>query len=730
MKIILVSLGVTLASTPMAWGQQRLRVSVQDATTGKPLLGATVRLLPGNTGTATDLGGNVALPLPAPGRYALTSSFIGYQSRTDSLTLPVSGDTLTVRLLPVEGELLEEVVVSSTRSNRSIDDIPTRIEAITGEELEEKANMRPGDIRMQLNESTGIQVQQASPVSASATIRIQGLDGRYTQLLQDGFPLYAGFAAGLSILQIPPLNLRQVEVIKGSASTLYGGGAIAGLVNLITKRPSEKPELSFLANGTTAGGLDLSGFWGQKGEKVGVTLFAARNTQKAYDPGQTGFSAVPRYQRYTLNPKLYFYLNPTTTLTVGGMGNWENRIGGDMQVLDGQADATHRYFERNQSDRLASQVQFDKRFTRSVLTLKNSVSYFNRVLTQPDYRFAGHQLASFTEASYTHTGERAEWIGGGNLWTEQFTENGAALGRNYRYVTTGAFLQNNFKATDWLTLETGLRGDYHNRFGLFVLPRISALVRFSPHLTSRLGGGLGYKAPTIFTEDAESLGFRNVLPIESATAQAETSQGGNFDVNYRATLFEVLDVSVNQLFFYTRLNHALVLDVPAIITPGPSSGGYQFANANGPIVSQGLETNVRVGYEHVQLYVGYSLVDTQRRYAGEDYNSPIPLTAKHRVNLVGVYELEGKLRVGLEAYYIGRKPLSTGETSRAYWLLGLMGERRWQHFSLFANVENLLNIRQDRYQAVVLPPVARPSFREVWAPLDGTVVNGGFKLFW
>jgi hypothetical protein len=80
MKIILVSLGVTLASTPMVWGQQRLRVSVQDATTGKPLLGATVRLLPGTTGATTDLGGNVALPLPAPSRYALTSSFIGYQS--------------------------------------------------------------------------------------------------------------------------------------------------------------------------------------------------------------------------------------------------------------------------------------------------------------------------------------------------------------------------------------------------------------------------------------------------------------------------------------------------------------------------------------------------------------------------------------------------------------------------------------------------------------------------
>ena len=733
MKYLIVSLWLTLSTIPIAWGQSSLRVLIQDAQTGKPLIGATALLNPGQLGAVSDTFGQLLLTVPMASRYALTCSMVGYRSKTDSLTLSVAGDSLTVQLMPEEEEL-EEVVVTSTRSNRSIDDIPTRIEVITGEELEEKANMRPGDIRMQLNESTGIQVQQTSPVSANANIRIQGLDGRYTQILQDGLPLYSGFAAGLSILQIPPLNLRQVEVIKGSASTLYGGGAIAGLVNLITKRPTAERELSFMLNGTTAQGLDLSGFWGQKWEKVGVTMFAARNTQRQYDPGKTGFSVLPNYERYTVNPRLYFYLNPTATLTVGAMGNWENRIGGDMQVLNGLADNTHRYFERNRSDRVASQLQFDKRFERSVLTLKNSVSYFNRIITQPDYRFAGYQVASFTEASYTHTGTRSEWIGGGNLWTEQFTEDEAgpgpsSRGRNYQYVTVGAFAQNNYTVRPWLTLETGLRGDYHNRFGFFALPRASALFKLSDKLTSRLGGGLGYKAPTIFTEDAESVAFRNVRPIDPATAKAETSIGGNFDVNYRITLFDVIDVSINQLFFYTRLDHALVLDIPAIITPGPNAAVYQFTNANGPIDSRGLETNLRLGYEAFKLYAGYSLVDTRRRYSGAEYNSAIPLTAKHRVNLVAVYELEGKFRLGLESYYIGPKPLSTGETSRSYWLMGIMGERRWKHFSVFANVENILDVRQDRYQTVILPPVDRPSFREVWAPLEGFVANGGLKLF-
>lgn len=99
--------------------------------------------------------------------------------------------------------------------------------------------MKPGDIRMLLNESTGIITQQTSATSGNASIRIQGLDGRYTQILKMD-SRFAGAASGLGLLQTPPLDLKQVEIIKGSTSTLYGGGAIAGLINLISKLPKRK----------------------------------------------------------------------------------------------------------------------------------------------------------------------------------------------------------------------------------------------------------------------------------------------------------------------------------------------------------------------------------------------------------------------------------------------------------------------------------------------------------
>src|SRR5579859_1233860 len=207
-----------------------------------------------------------------------------------ALCLSMTGmaqDSLSVRdSLKHEPALIEktmnEVIITSTRSNRTFQNIPTRVEFINGEELDEKGNMKPGDIRMMLNESTGIQTQQVSATSANSSIRIQGLDGRYTQLLKDGFPLYAGFSGGLGLLQTPPLDLKQVEIIKGASSTLYGGGAIAGMINLVSKLPAPERELRFLFNGTSAGGLDINGYYGQQYGKAGITLYASQNSSRAY----------------------------------------------------------------------------------------------------------------------------------------------------------------------------------------------------------------------------------------------------------------------------------------------------------------------------------------------------------------------------------------------------------------------------------------------------------------
>ena len=634
----------------------------------------------------------------------------------------------TVRTLPdttskTMSEDLEEVQVSTTRSSRSIRDIPTRLEFIAGEELEEKANMKPGDIRMVLAESTGIQTQQTSATSANASIRIQGLDGRYTQILKDGFPLYSGAASGLGLLQTPPLDLKQVEVIKGSASTLYGGGAIAGLVNLISKTPTTERELRLHLNGTSAKGLDLNGFYGQRLGKWGTTIFAAHNSNAPYDPSDIGLSAIPKFTRYTVNPKLFFYPSRKTTIMAGINASTENRLGGTMRYVKAEGDTTGSYYERNESQRFSTQLAATYSLgEEKSIGIKNSYSYFNRIITTPGYVFEGTQHTTYTEATYNQGSEKIDYVLGLNLLTDAFRQgpSSAPTRLDYSQTTIGAFGQSTWHAADKLFIEAGLRTDYVLDYGMAVLPRISILYKYSPKLSSRVGGGLGYKAPSVFTEESERLQYRDLLPISAGRNGFEKSYGLNGDLNYRTSLWDgAVTLSFNQLFFYTRLNNPLLLHQL-------TGGQYEFRNTGGHIDTKGGETNIKLGYEDFKLFLGYTYTDAYLHQIGLRTESL--LTPKHKINSVLMYEIEEKWKVGLEAYYFSPQKLSDGATGQDYWICGLMAEKLWERFSIYINFENFLDARQTRFDTIYTGSITNPQFRDIYAPLDGFVINGGLKL--
>lgn len=702
--------------------QNQITAIVRDQDNQELLAGATALIKETGQGKATDASGEVTLDNIPDGQATIIFQFVGYEAEKVALQFPGDhGKTLEIMLEPHKEEL-EEVTVTSTRSSRTIADLPTRVETIAGEELDEKANMKPGDIRMLLNESTGIRTQQTSATSANSSIRIQGLEGRYTQLLKDGFPLYSGFSGGLSIMQIPPLDLRQVEVIKGSSSTLYGGGAIAGLINLISRRPQEERVLDFMVNLTSAGGLDLSGFYSKKWSKVGLTVFGARNANAAYDPADIGLTAIPEFERYTFNPKLYWYPTEATEISLGVNLSAEDRLGGDVDYIENPEESSDRYFERNDTRRATSQFSLAHRFNENAsLIIKNSFNVFNRSIEVPAYQFTGNQLASFSEINYHVSLDKLEWIAGMNLWTDQFKEtNPDALARDQSQTIAGGFLQSTYQFSDQLAVETGLRGDYVADYGFMLLPRFSALYKFSSKLTSRIGGGLGYKAPSIFTEEAEERQFQQVLPITYQATTLERSIGGNWDINYRTGLFnDELSLSVNHMFFLTRLNNPLIINQS-------SQGFYYFDNADGFVLSRGMETNLKLGYKHFKLFVGYTFADV-KQHLGDVVNR-MPLTAPHRLNNVLIYEVHEKWRIGLEGYYYSQQQLSDGTTGKPYWICGLMMEKVFQSFSLFLNFENFLDARQTKFDTIYTGPVTDPEFRDIYAPVDGFVVNGGIKL--
>jgi iron complex outermembrane receptor protein len=263
-----------------------------------------------------------------------------------------------------------------------------------------------------------------------------------------------------------------------------------------------------------------------------------------------------------------------------------------------------------------------------------------------------------------------------------------------------------------------MRGDYQNQYGFFALPRLSILLKMNSKLTTRIGGGLGYKTPTVFTEDAEKIQFRNVLPISSGL-QAEKSTGVNVDINYKTSLSDQMTFSINTLFFYTSIHD------PLLLTP-LSNGYYEYQQPPGLIDTKGIETNVKLTYNNFKLFVGYTLADVNEHYNGT--TTTFPLVAKHRLNNVLMYEVEDKIKIGLEAYYFSEQRLNDGATGKPYWICGVMMEKLWKKFSLFINFENFMDTRQTKFDTIYTGSITNPTFRDIYAPVDGFVVNGGIKL--
>ncbi|GAO27673.1 TonB-dependent receptor [Geofilum rubicundum] len=720
MKYLISSL-LFLFSSGIIFGQNTVSFEVKEES-GESLIGASVVIEGTTNGTITNAEGIAKFENLPNGEIEFVISFVGYEEKEIELSFPEDNNK-TIEVELEEGEELEEVVITSTRSSRTIQDIPTRIEAITGEELGEKAAMNSSNIGMLLRETTGVQMQQTSLSSGNMSIRIQGLDGRYTQILKDGMPLYGGFAGGLSIMQIPPLDLKQVELIKGSNSTLYGGGAIAGLVNLVTIKPNDEPKLDIMLNQTSALGTTGNIFYAQKYGKVGLSIYGSATNQIAYDPDDDGFSNMPDAQTFSLNPRFYYYINPNTELSVGLNTTIDDRTGGDMEVIKGNTSTEHVFTEKNKSERYATQLNFRNTKENRTIDFKNSISYFDRKLTIPDYRFNGNQVSSFSEASYNlHRNEKSEWQLGLNHYLEQFTEeNTDSLPvRDYTHNTIGGFIQNTTDINEKWILEAGLRTDYNTDYGTFVLPRFSLLFKANNKLSSRIGGAMGYKLPTIFTEDAEKLYYRGIQPLSTDQVDAETSIGGNFDINYKTALGDEMTFSINQLFFLTQLKNALVLREDA------TTDMAYFESADGNMLSSGFETNIKLTYDDFKLYLNYAFVNTELQY--DNINDQKPLTPKHNAGFVLFYEIEEKWSAGYEVYYTGKQFDNLYNQKTDYWTMGVMLMRHWERLSVFVNFENFTNVMQSDFEPLVLPPTNNPTFPDIWAPTDGFVFNGGIKL--
>lgn len=715
-----------LLSSQFALAQQThaFIIHIVNDDTHQAVTGASVTIAELRIGNISDSLGNTTLPKMPDGKYDVGISCLGYNNKELSVVIPQpSLDTLFVSLEPSEEEASQQVVVSSTRLNESVANSPVHIDVIGKEDIEEGTAESPGNIRELLTELSGTQIQQTSPVSGNVTIRLEGLDGRYTQLLKDGFPLYGGFSGSLNILQTPPLDLRQVEIIKGAGSALYGGDAIGGIINLISKTPDTTMHADAIFNQTMKGGADLSGFYSKRNRKVGLTLLATTSRQTPWDVNHDGFTDIPKVRQLTINPTLFWYPDDSTTLRLDVNISTENRAGGDILAIKNGIDSCHSFLQNSHTDRDYYQFSFMRRLpNRTTFSLKNTAGYFYRSMLGDGKVFSGVQLSSFTEASLVVKHTAHQDVLGMNYITDKFISHEAStpVPFNYTNNTFGLFLQDDWRLSEKATMETGLRTDLHHQ--LFVLPRVAFIYKLMPKLTLRAAAGTGYKLPTIFNATSEEQGYNSIYPINSSV-KAERSSSANFAVNYLGNIGDDIHFKVDQNFYYTRLSNALIPNDDSL-----AGGWLYYINAPRSIISKGFETNATVSLEDVSLNLSYTYTDARKDYL--QGNPQLPLTPRNKFVSSIVYEQEDNFQAGIEAFYTGHQYLDAGTQTPNFWTFDCMVEKTFRHFSILLNIENFTDTRQSKYGSLYTGTLQHPVFNEIFAPLEGIVGNLSLKFKW
>jgi len=718
---------------------QDLHGNIIDKAEGTPLTGVSIKLAGTNKGTVSNDKGEFVITTIAAGTVHIIISHTGFEILDTSFQfIGKNNSPIIIGLIAVKEELEEVIIVSSSRTNSRIEDLPTKVEVLGSEEVKEENGIKPGNIASLLGDIAGIQIQQTSAATGNADMRIQGLQGKYTQILRDGMPLFGGYGGSFSILQIPPLDLQQIELVKGASSTLYGGGAIAGMLNLISKKPKlGKPEKSITLNYSSLKETNFNSFFSGRNKSTGYSVYAGTTQQKEVDVDKDGFSDVPAVKSVFVHPRFFIYGKDNSTITLGYTLNYEDRNGGDMAVLNGKPSVAHQFFNQNKTLRNTVDAVWEKKYSDGgMLTAKANYSMMNRAISTNVFGMKGKQASWYSELAYSKKYTVHNLVMGINFNGENFTKElpDSSLLPNDAFTTLGGFIQDDWRINDVLTLQSGLRLDHNNSYGNFLLPRMSLMYKANSKVTMRMGGGAGYKTPSLFNSEMDERDYHYLQGFLPGI-QSEKSLGFNYDINYK-TKVNHWELTLNQTIFYNEVNQPIIYNsnkyyLPLFpVYPGyiPTPPVYLYENQSNSLSSKGTETYVQAMKAPYEIYVGYVYTDARRNY--NPANPNLPLIAKHKFATVFAYEFSDAFRAGIESSYTGKQYLDNGTSTDPYLFMALMLRYTMGKAIFVLNCENLFDKRQNKNGSLVIPPLTNPSFPEIWAPLDGRVINLSMHLKW
>lgn len=524
---------------------------------------ASVSIKNSPVGVTSGLDGSYFLKNLEPGKHVIVVSHVGHISEKREV-LVKAGETTTVNFLMSSSALLDEIVVTGTMKPTFVSSSPVKIDVVTSEQFDLYLPSAASSIIESVQLVNGVQEVIDCGVCYTNSISVNGLPGSYTAILMDGTPIYGSLASVYGLNGIPNMIIDRFEVIKGPNSTLYGSDAVAGVINVITKNPSEQPMFSADVMTTTMeevfANIAFAPELGKSNGYIGLNLNYVNNYQ---DINDDGFGDGVNTDVISLFSKFNIYRPSDKIFTIAAKYYYEDRRNGVEDFVKDRA-----YRQLRGSDEIYGESIYTNRvelFGTYALNTSESmkIDYSLSNHLQDSYygseRYEASQQIAFTNFTWSFDHNKHDFLIGSTLRydayddttvaTEIKDDDGDVINNPNNQFVPGVFGQDEFRASEKFTALGGLRLDYHNQHGLIAAPRLNLKYKSSDWTTFRFNFGTGFKVVNLFTEDhAFVLGQRDVVILEDL----EPERSYNFSLNY------------NQV--YTGLGGSGSLDMEAFYT--------------------------------------------------------------------------------------------------------------------------------------------------------------------
>lgn len=559
-------------------------------------------------GTSTNGKGFYELKNIVSGSYTLIFSSIGYKTKSIKISIK-ENQKLIKNFSLIEDNSLDEIVISGTLKPVSKLKSPVPVEVYS--ETFFKKNPTPSIFESMQNVN-GVRPQLNCNVCNTGDIHINGLEGPYTFVLIDGMPIVSGLSTVYGLTGIPQALIERVEVVKGPASTLYGSEAVGGIINIITKKPSNSPKLTTDTFTSSWGEVNLDlGLRYNLSEKtqglLGVNYF---NFQNRIDNNDDNFTDLTLQNRISLFNKINIQRKNNKIFTIAGRYVYEDRWGGELDWEKEFRGSNIKYGESIYTNRWET-------FGTYQLPTSENISF--------QFSANGHHQDSFYG---TDAYDAEQFIGFGQfVYNKSFNDkHDLLLGLAYRYTfyddntfatlddignknqpskvhLPGVFLQDEISLTDRKKLLLGARLDYNSAHGSIFSPRIN--YKWNSRDNSnifRFSLGNGFRVANVFTEDHAALTGARSVEFDGEL-QPETSWNANINFIKKINAensFITLDASA----FYTYFNNRILPDYET------DSNKIIYANLEGFSVSKGISLNANILYTNgLTINAGATLMD-------------------------------------------------------------------------------------------------------------------------